>query len=261
GISSGISAPMESNSHYHRSYNNPQNPNHIHQQYAHHHLQSQHHQQMVLQQQQAQAQQQLRQQQQQMEYQRMQSIHPFATPTSNPIYPSATTATTASSIATASVSTATTATATSVSTTTNTAASPGSLQQRRASNQLALSATVTTLEVPGEGGRTRGGGTGNTNATTLSKSVFQNRIQTPLSPRDWQGLVASGAQPVRQALHSFIAASCEKPPETKEEARAVLEVMFQIRADKIRQAIEEGQLATAEGLKHKVIQRRESVVE
>ncbi|KAF9351846.1 hypothetical protein BGX26_010212 [Mortierella sp. AD094] len=90
----------------------------------------------------------------------------------------------------------------------------------------------------------------------------QNRIQTqPLSPQDWQGLVASGAQPVRKALHSFIATSCEKPPETKEEARAVLEVMFQIRANRIRQAIEEGQLATAEALKHKVIQRRESVVE
>ncbi|KAF9087728.1 hypothetical protein BGX27_002866, partial [Mortierella sp. AM989] len=88
------------------------------------------------------------------------------------------------------------------------------------------------------------------------------RIQTqPLSPQDYQGLVASGAQPVRQALHSFIATSCEKPPETKEEARAVLEEMFQIRANGIRQAIEKGQLATAEALKHKVIQRRESVVE
>lgn len=66
---------------------------------------------------------------------------------------------------------------------------------------------------------------------------------------------------MRQALHSFIATSCEKPPETKEEARAVLEVMFQIRAGKIRRAIEEGKLSTAEALQHKVIQRRESVVE
>ncbi|KAF9936849.1 hypothetical protein BGZ65_001990 [Modicella reniformis] len=84
---------------------------------------------------------------------------------------------------------------------------------------------------------------------------------TPLTPQEWQGLVASGALPVRQALHSFIAASCEKPPETKEEARAILEVMFQIRASKIRRAMEEGKLSTAEALKHKVIQRRESVAE
>ncbi|KAG0243982.1 hypothetical protein BGX31_010017 [Mortierella sp. GBA43] len=89
----------------------------------------------------------------------------------------------------------------------------------------------------------------------------QARVQTPLTPQEWQGLVASGAHPVRQALHSFIATSCEKPPETKEEARAVLEEMFQIRAGRIRRAIEEGKLSTAEALKHKVIQRRESVVE
>ncbi|KAF9356766.1 hypothetical protein BGX34_009773 [Mortierella sp. NVP85] len=87
------------------------------------------------------------------------------------------------------------------------------------------------------------------------------RAQTPLSAQEWQGLVASGALPVRQALHSFIATSCEKPPETKEEARAVLEVMFQIRAGKIRRAIEEGKLSTTEALQHRVIQRRESVVE
>ncbi|KAG0312955.1 hypothetical protein BGZ99_009172 [Dissophora globulifera] len=37
--------------------------------------------------------------------------------------------------------------------------------------------------------------------------------------------------------------------------------MFQIRAGKIRRAIEEGQLATAEALQHKVIRRRESVFE
>ncbi|KAF9545479.1 hypothetical protein EC957_010894 [Mortierella hygrophila] len=80
---------------------------------------------------------------------------------------------------------------------------------------------------------------------------------TPSKP----GLVASGALPVRQALQTHIASSGEKPPETKEEARAALEVMFQIRADKIRRAIEEGKLATTEALQHKVIRRRESVVE
>ncbi|KAG0200647.1 hypothetical protein BGX33_010880 [Mortierella sp. NVP41] len=37
--------------------------------------------------------------------------------------------------------------------------------------------------------------------------------------------------------------------------------MFQIRADKIRRAIEEGKLATAEALQHRVIQRRESAIE
>ncbi|KAF9127781.1 hypothetical protein BGX30_014640 [Mortierella sp. GBA39] len=82
-----------------------------------------------------------------------------------------------------------------------------------------------------------------------------------LSPQKYQGLVASGALPVRQALQTHIASSGEKPPETKEEARAALEVMFQIRADKIRRAIEEGKLATTEALQHKVIRRRESVVE
>ncbi|KAF9161156.1 hypothetical protein BGX21_008081 [Mortierella sp. AD011] len=130
------------------------------------------------------------------------------------------------------------------------------LQQRRASGHLpastlALSSATATVATPAVSGVTTRGG---------YQSL--NRIQSqPLSPQDWQGLVASGAQPVRKALHSFIATSCEKPPETKEEARAVLEEMFQIRANRIRQAIEEGQLATAEALKHKVIQRRESVVE
>ncbi|KAF9962819.1 hypothetical protein BGZ70_007876 [Mortierella alpina] len=70
---------------------------------------------------------------------------------------------------------------------------------------------------------------------------------------------SAGALPVRQALHSFIASSCEKPPETKEEARAALEVMFQVRAEKIRRAIEQGKLATTEALKHKVIHRRKSL--
>jgi hypothetical protein len=83
----------------------------------------------------------------------------------------------------------------------------------------------------------------------------------PLSPQEYQGLVASGALPVRQALQTHIATSGDKPPETKEEARAALEVMFQIRADKIRRAIEEGKLATTEALQHKVIKRRESIVE
>lgn len=89
-------------------------------------------------------------------------------------------------------------------------------------------------------------------------------LRTPilsLSPQKYQGLVASGALPVRQALQTHIASSGEKPPETKEEARAALEEMFQIRADKIRRAIEEGKLATAEALQHKVIRRRESIVE
>ncbi|KAG0277920.1 hypothetical protein BGZ96_002650, partial [Linnemannia gamsii] len=81
----------------------------------------------------------------------------------------------------------------------------------------------------------------------------------PLSPQEYQGLVASGALPVRQALQTHIATSGDKPPETKEEARAALEVMFQIRADKIRRAIEEGKLATAEALQHRVIKRRESI--
>lgn len=70
---------------------------------------------------------------------------------------------------------------------------------------------------------------------------------------------SSGALPVRQALHSFIATSYEDPPETKEEARAALEVMFQVRAEKIRRAIEQGKLATTEALKHKVVHRRKSL--
>ncbi|KAF8927321.1 hypothetical protein BGZ47_002207 [Haplosporangium gracile] len=73
----------------------------------------------------------------------------------------------------------------------------------------------------------------------------------PLSPQEYQGLIASGALPVRQALQTHIATSGEKPPETKKEARAALEVMFQIRADKIRRTIEEGKLATTEALQHK----------
>ncbi|KAK3824067.1 MAG: hypothetical protein J3R72DRAFT_458546 [Linnemannia gamsii] len=83
----------------------------------------------------------------------------------------------------------------------------------------------------------------------------------PLSSQEYQGIVASGALPVRQALQTHIATSGVKPPETKEEARAALEVMFQVRADKIRRAIEQGKLATAEALQHKVIKRRESIVE
>jgi len=75
--------------------------------------------------------------------------------------------------------------------------------------------------------------------------------------QDWMG--SSGALPVRQALHSFITSSCENPPETKEETRAALEVMFQVRAEKIRRAIEHGKLATTEALKHKVIHRRKSL--
>ncbi|KAG0008638.1 hypothetical protein BGZ80_003223 [Entomortierella chlamydospora] len=130
------------------------------------------------------------------------------------------------------------------------------LQQRRASSHLpastlALSSATAAVATPAVSG-----------VATRDGYQSLNRIQSqPLSPQDWQGLVASGAQPVRKALHSFIATSCEKPPETKEEARAVLEEMFQIRANRVRRAIEEGQLATAEALKHKVIQRRESVVE
>ncbi|KAG0320319.1 hypothetical protein BG000_003626, partial [Podila horticola] len=61
--------------------------------------------------------------------------------------------------------------------------------------------------------------------------------------------------PVRQALHSFIASSCDKPPASKEEAQAVLEEMFRLRAEKVRRAIEQGKLATTEALRL----RRESV--
>ncbi|KAG9069554.1 hypothetical protein KI688_010458 [Linnemannia hyalina] len=87
------------------------------------------------------------------------------------------------------------------------------------------------------------------------------QLHLQLNPPRVNGLVASGALPVRQALQTHIASSGEKPPETKEEARAALEMMFQIRADKIRRAIEEGKLATTEALQHKVIRRRESVFE
>ncbi|KAG0029905.1 hypothetical protein BGZ81_003294 [Podila clonocystis] len=65
--------------------------------------------------------------------------------------------------------------------------------------------------------------------------------------------------PVRQALHSFIASSCGKPPASKEEAQAVLEEMFRLRAEKVRRAIEQGKLATTEALRLRVCQRRESV--
>ncbi|KAF9307710.1 hypothetical protein BG003_000337, partial [Podila horticola] len=80
-----------------------------------------------------------------------------------------------------------------------------------------------------------------------------------VSPQEWQGIVASGAMPVRQALHSFIASSCDKPPASKEEAQAVLEEMFRLRAEKVRRAIEQGKLATTEALRLRVCQRRESV--
>ncbi|KAG0337331.1 hypothetical protein BG005_004096, partial [Podila minutissima] len=65
--------------------------------------------------------------------------------------------------------------------------------------------------------------------------------------------------PVRQALHWFIASSCDKPPASKEEAQAVLEEMFRLRAEKVRRAIEQGKLATTEALRLRVCQRRESV--
>ncbi|KAF9563778.1 hypothetical protein EC968_004721 [Mortierella alpina] len=98
-----------------------------------------------------------------------------------------------------------------------------------------------------------------TNAIELSVQGQAPSAQLPAASswQDWMG--SSRVLPVRQALHSFIATSCEKPPETKEEARAALEVMFQVRAEKIRRAIEQGKLATTEALKHKVIHRRKSL--
>ena len=75
-----------------------------------------------------------------------------------------------------------------------------------------------------------------------------------------QSIVATGAMPVRQALHSYISTSYEKPPRSREEAQQALEEMFRLRAEKVRQSIEQGTLATTEALQHKVIRRRESVV-
>ncbi|KAG0260076.1 hypothetical protein BG011_002147 [Mortierella polycephala] len=101
----------------------------------------------------------------------------------------------------------------------------------------------------------------------------QVMAQPPLSSTVQQCFVASEAMSsaahvpisvpasVRQVRASSKTISEDKPEETKEEAREALEVMFQIRASKIRQAIENGQLATAEALQHKVIQRRESLAE
>ncbi|KAF9919530.1 hypothetical protein FBU30_010909 [Linnemannia zychae] len=101
----------------------------------------------------------------------------------------------------------------------------------------------------------------NKNSLPDSSVPLARTPSLPLTPQEYQGLVASGALPVRQALQTHIATSGEKPPETKEEARAALEAMFQIRADKIRRSIEQGKLATAEALQHKVIKRRESIVD
>lgn len=93
-----------------------------------------------------------------------------------------------------------------------------------------------------------------------SLTITTTHSQQAVSPQEWQGIVASGAMPVRQALHSYIASSRDKPPASKEEAQAVLEEMFRLRAEKVRRAIEQGKLATTEALRLRVCQRRESVM-
>ncbi|GJJ72375.1 hypothetical protein EMPS_04732 [Entomortierella parvispora] len=81
-----------------------------------------------------------------------------------------------------------------------------------------------------------------------------------ISAPNHQSIVATGAMPVRQALHSYISTLYDKPPRSREEAQQALEEMFRLRAEKVRQSIEQGTLATTEALQHKVIRRRKSVV-
>lgn len=90
-------------------------------------------------------------------------------------------------------------------------------------------------------------------------SLPPSTVQTIPAPSH-QSIVATGAMPVRQALHSYISTSYEKPPRSREEAQQALEEMFRLRAEKVRQSIEQGTLATTEALQHKVIRRRESVI-
>ncbi|KAF9414298.1 hypothetical protein BGZ94_000442 [Podila epigama] len=98
-----------------------------------------------------------------------------------------------------------------------------------------------------------------TAAATPTSSLQPLPVTSSFPQTDGPGNVAAVALPVRQALDSFIATSCEKPPASKEEAQAVLEEMFRLRAEKVRQAIEQGHLSTTEALKLRMYRRRESV--